>query len=220
MMISTSELADLPCFKDLFGTEEATVRSKAQLQIDKLLKRVTCNRDSDDCRLGLDDNDCEECEGKMNELKNEITEILNQEKLERISYLQWAGSDKDLKSTITVEASDFPDILIETLREYRTHTFLQEKFTEFYNKKKSDLQPNEAIIQMDYSENYKVNFAFYRIYYCDNKPIIVNPWSKSKSGPLSQQAPKLNKCPPKKEKEGFGPRADTKITWATTPPHP
>ena len=30
--------------------------------------------------------------------------------------------------------------------------------------------------------------------------IIVKPLSKSKSGPLSQQAPKLNKSPPKKEK--------------------
>ena len=30
---------------------------------------------------------------------------------------------------------------------------------------------------------------------------IVKPWSKSKSKPLSQQAPKSNKSPPKKEKE-------------------
>ena len=49
---------------------------------------------------------------------------------------------------------------------------------------------------------------------------IVKPWSKS----LSQQAPKLNKSPPKKEKnEGFGPWAETIIEWAThptTPPHP
>ena len=30
--------------------------------------------------------------------------------------------------------------------------------------------------------------------------IIVKPWSKSESKPLSQQAPKLNKSPPKKEK--------------------
>ena len=29
---------------------------------------------------------------------------------------------------------------------------------------------------------------------------IVKPWSKSKSGPLSQQDPKLNKSPLKKEK--------------------
>ena len=50
--------------------------------------------------------------------------------------------------------------------------------------------------------------------------IFVKPWSKSKSGPLSQQAPKLNKSPPKKEKEGFGQRADTKITWATNPTPP
>ena len=27
-----------------------------------------------------------------------------------------------------------------------------------------------------------------------------------------------NKRPPKRKKGGFGPRADTKITWATTPP--
>ena len=29
---------------------------------------------------------------------------------------------------------------------------------------------------------------------------IVKPWSKSESKPLSQQAPKSNKSPPKKEK--------------------
>ena len=32
---------------------------------------------------------------------------------------------------------------------------------------------------------------------------------------------KLNKSPQKRKKEGFGPWADTKTTWATTtPPHP
>ena len=31
--------------------------------------------------------------------------------------------------------------------------------------------------------------------------IIVKPWSKSESKPLSQQAPKLNKRPPKKQKK-------------------
>ena len=51
---------------------------------------------------------------------------------------------------------------------------------------------------------------------------IVKPWSMSESKPLSKQVPKTNKSPPKREKDGFGPWADTKITWAThpTPPHP
>ena len=31
--------------------------------------------------------------------------------------------------------------------------------------------------------------------------VIVKPWSKSESKPLSQQAPKLNKSPPKKGKK-------------------
>ena len=35
---------------------------------------------------------------------------------------------------------------------------------------------------------------------------------------MPKQAPKSNKSPPKKEKEGFGPWADTKITWATPQP--
>ena len=43
---------------------------------------------------------------------------------------------------------------------------------------------------------------------------IVKPWSKS----WSQQAPKSNKSRIKRKKEGFGPWADTKITWATTHP--
>ena len=73
MMISTCELGDLPRFKELFGTEEPTVRSRAQL-----LKRITCSMDSDDCRLGLDDNDCEQCDENVNELKNEIARILHE----------------------------------------------------------------------------------------------------------------------------------------------
>ena len=156
MLISTSELAELPCFKELFSTEEATIRTRAQLQIDKLLKKITCNNETDEFRLGLEDNDCEECEVKKNKLKEDITRILDEAKLEILSYLQWVASDKDIKKTITVNASDFPDILIDTLREYRTHTFLKDKYTQFYNKKKEELSPNEAIIQMDYSENFKV----------------------------------------------------------------
>ena len=41
--------------------------------------------------------------------------------------------------------------------------------------------------------------------------IIVKSWAKS----WSQQAPKSNKSRIKRKKEGFGPWADTKITWAT-----
>ena len=43
---------------------------------------------------------------------------------------------------------------------------------------------------------------------------IVKLWSKSKIKPLSQQTPNLNKSPTKKERKKFGPRDDTKITWA------
>ena len=42
--------------------------------------------------------------------------------------------------------------------------------------------------------------------------IIVKPWSKSESKPLSHQAPKM-------KKKGFGPWADTKMTLATHPTH-
>ena len=44
-------------------------------------------------------------------------------------------------------------------------------------------------------------------YLFTNLHIIVKPWSK--------QAPKSNKSRIKRKKEGFGPWADTKITWAT-----
>ena len=45
---------------------------------------------------------------------------------------------------------------------------------------------------------------------------IVKPWSKS----WSQQAPNKSQIKRKKKKEGFGPWADSKITWATHPTHP
>ena len=75
---------------------------RSQLQIDKLLKRITCNTDSDDCRLGLDDNDCDECDAKMTQLKNEIARILEENNLEIITYLQWVSSDKDVKKSVSV----------------------------------------------------------------------------------------------------------------------
>ena len=89
-------------------------------------------------------------------MKNEIARILDEQNLEKISYLQWASSDKDIKKIYSVEASDFLDTLIETLKEYRTYKFLVQKFTQFYNTKKDELLPNEAILQMDYNENFKV----------------------------------------------------------------
>ena len=49
--------------------------------------------------------------------------------------------------------------------------------------------------------------------------IIFKAWSESNTKPLSQQTPKSNKNPPKRKKEGFGPWADTKITWATNIPN-
>ena len=50
--------------------------------------------------------------------------------------------------------------------------------------------------------------------------VIIKPWSKSWSKSMSQQIPKLIKVLQKKKIEEFGPRADTKITWATHPPTP
>ena len=45
--------------------------------------------------------------------------------------------------------------------------------------------------------------------------LIVKPWCKSESKPLSKEAPKLNKSPPKKEK-----RRIWTLGWPPTPSHP
>ena len=52
-----------------------------------------------------------------------------------------------------------------------------------------------------------------------SQKIIVKPWSKSKSGPRSQQAPKSNKSPPKKEEKKD---LDLGLTLKShgPPPHP
>ena len=45
--------------------------------------------------------------------------------------------------------------------------------------------------------------------------LIVKPWSKSDPSPCPNRPPSRINVPQKRNKEGFGPRADTKITWAT-----
>ena len=51
--------------------------------------------------------------------------------------------------------------------------------------------------------------------------LLSSPGPSPSPSPCPNRTPSRIKVPPKKKKEGFGPWADTKITWATIhPTHP
>ena len=49
--------------------------------------------------------------------------------------------------------------------------------------------------------------------------VLLSPGPSPSPSPCPKRPPSRMKVPQKKKKEGFGPWADTKITWATTPTH-
>ena len=66
-------------------------------------------------------------------------------------------------------------------------------------------------MSFDLSNYIQVQVVNTSVYVDQGKMFIVKPWSKS----WSQQAPQSNQSQIKRKKEGFGPWADSKITWAT-----
>ena len=113
------------------------------------LARIMCNPPLPNCYLG----ECNACPGIAN-FKEELTTLLDESDVEQIVYKQWVSTDRSTLETFCVPVEEFAEIFGEKLELLCPHSFIASEQASFYTKCKTNLQPGEILVTVDFSENY------------------------------------------------------------------
>ncbi|XP_063222995.1 uncharacterized protein LOC134531238 [Bacillus rossius redtenbacheri] len=126
-------------FSDCFSTESFTHKS--------IIDAICCDPNSERCMTSK----CENCHYDVSVLLK-----LECDSLQKVTWKKWGksedGSLKVLKniSTLAVVVQEMND----TLKSFKKHTYVKSQLFEYFDKKKQNLGKCEAVIQVDYAENY------------------------------------------------------------------
>lgn len=104
-------------------------------------------------------------------LKSHLFTSFDEELIENISYKQWLNSGAGLRlDTVTRSATEFIDDFCEQLLFLNRHDFIAQKQSEYLKKLKNELNEDEVIALLDFSENlsFEIQFQIQSYYY--NKP--------------------------------------------------
>lgn len=73
---------------------------------------------------------------------------------ETIKYKQWVHTDRTTLVSLESDAGDFIDTICESFSKLTQHHFIAKAQTDALNTFKGKLDPSEAIILLDFAENY------------------------------------------------------------------
>lgn len=159
------------------GLERATKHDDYPISDAKsAIKLIKCDPITEQCVFG----NCNECPGS--DKVQEIIELsLDIECLESVIYQQWMKKDKSTYwslETITQDKEDFSNAFLDALKKLVEHDFVASKQKEYFSKAKAeDLGPDEAVISMDFSENYSfVVQKAIQAYHWSNIQATVHPF--------------------------------------------
>ena len=114
--------------------------------------KAVCNIDTRNCLLHV----CEHCPGKQgiqNYLINCFTNNEN-ELDEDISYMQWTSTDRTTMNKLTLTIEEYINLLKEEVFELCEYHFISKAQSNFLRYKKETVSENEAVILLDFAENY------------------------------------------------------------------
>lgn len=113
------------------------------------LAKLMCEEPGTACHL----NECPSCPGVDN-LKDELQLLLDNELVDNITYKQWVSVDRCNLVTFIKTADEFIETLCEQLLILKRHSFIARRQAEYYNHLKQNIGVNEAVVCMDFAENY------------------------------------------------------------------
>ncbi|CAH1233436.1 unnamed protein product [Diabrotica balteata] len=126
---------------------------------DELLKAMVCDEKDIDCML----RNCPRCKERTIPVKSEVNENLNK----IITYAVWEskaekreikGEFKDVRKTVKIQKNDIVKNILNILQvqftPYMKHVFFMRHQQKELQRLKQFLQPNELLLQIDFSENY------------------------------------------------------------------
>lgn len=115
----------------------------------ELMAKGVCSIDNQNCMM----HNCENCPG-MEAIAEELENTVQDN--ESIQYQQWISTDHCALLSIQQPRMEFIPNLASDLYKLTSHHFISKAQSRFLREAKEALQPEEAIVQLDYSENFTV----------------------------------------------------------------
>ena len=117
-----------------------------------LLEELVCSTESELCMIHR----CQNCT-RTSALQRYIESKLEKSMLENdesVKFKQWISTDQVTIEEQIKPLSDFLDILIQEIDTLTTHHYIAKNQSNYLKHLKETLKPNEAIITLDFADNY------------------------------------------------------------------
>lgn len=116
-----------------------------------LMDYLVCSKNNRDCML----RHCYKCPSNENLKKYLLDKFEEWDQEEEVTYSAWVTTDRTQQVSVTVSFEEYVNHLVKSLEKLLPHSFITKSQSNYLKESlKAKLQPNEAIVLLDFSENY------------------------------------------------------------------
>ena len=115
------------------------------------IAQLCCNPPSISCIRRT----CEACP-KASVFADKLTDAYEEMHVDKVEYRKWSKQDRSELETVTQSPNEFAIRLGERLEELIEHDFIARSQNAYLENLKTTLKPREAIVMVDFAENYSV----------------------------------------------------------------
>eukprot|EP00112_Aurelia_sp_Birch-Aquarium-sp1_P006733 Seg1737.9 transcript_id=Seg1737.9/GoldUCD/mRNA.D3Y31 product="hypothetical protein" protein_id=Seg1737.9/GoldUCD/D3Y31 len=123
--------------------------AKTDMNYKDMIDMVVCSRENRTCMVHR----CDKCPG-TEPLRSYLQTMLDEEVHDEISFQQWQSTDRTKLVTQSMIASEYIDLLIETIDALTPHSYIAKCQAKYLKSRKEDLPEDSLIVLGDFAENY------------------------------------------------------------------
>ena len=169
--------------------------AKLQMSYKDFINMIVCNSASRECMLG----GCPNCPGVV-KLEDFLYSHFEHEEIDEVTYNQWITTDRTTIATQTSTTSEFVKLFAEKFNKLKRHSFVAKAQALQLKQHKENLQPHEALILLDFAENYSFviqdecqGFHWNNLQ-CSLLPAVVYCKQTSPTGIVAENISNINFC--------------------------
>ena len=114
------------------------------------LSQIVCTNANSNCYIG----ECKNCPG-ISKLEEFLKQLLREKLIDHVQFSAWTNTDRSTLQTQICSSEEIVEILCNSLLILKPHSFIAKEQSGFFQEMKKNLKLREALIVLDFSENYK-----------------------------------------------------------------
>lgn len=137
---------------------------------------LLCDEKTPDCWL-MECEKCSDSEVLLHMFEEKLERYFEEKGQDNVTIHQWVNTDRSNLDIKTLPVEEFIELLFDLLFRLRDYHFIAKDQTKYFINCKENVQPGEAVISGDFSENY--NFIIQNSsqgYHWNNHGCTVHPW--------------------------------------------